>query len=153
MKLSIYICIVPTGATEANLWEKVQRTPHLWHFAVHSIPELPEKLVQGHQGKYFGYFYAASADPSKITAEVRAVYARAYATDSALTAGFQLVPTFPLDAAANKEAASQAPAVSRWSGRSARRCIGQHRTPPVRCGFALECSVGVLLHRAALGMP
>lgn len=91
-------------------WEQVLRNPYLWHFAFHSIPELPERLVQGHQGEYFDYFYnAISADPSKITAEDRAIYAQAYATDDALTAGFNLYRSFPQDAAANKEASNQAP--------------------------------------------
>jgi pimeloyl-ACP methyl ester carboxylesterase len=95
-------------------WEQVLRNPYLWHFAFHSIPELPEKLVQGHQGEYFDYFYdAISADPSKITAEARAVYAQAYATNSALTAGFNWYRTVPQDAAANKEANSQAPMATR----------------------------------------
>ncbi len=59
-------------------WEQVLRNPYLWHFAFHSIPELPERLVQGHQGEYFDYFYdAISADPSKITGEARALYAQA----------------------------------------------------------------------------
>jgi len=62
-------------------WEQVLRNPYLWHFAFHSIPDLPERLVQGHQSEYFEYFYGAiSADPSKITPEARAVYAQAYAT-------------------------------------------------------------------------
>jgi pimeloyl-ACP methyl ester carboxylesterase len=90
-------------------WEQVLRNPYLWHFAFHSIPDLPERLVQGHQSEYFEYFYGAiSADPSKITPEARAVYAQAYATGSALTAGFNWYRTFPHDAAANKEANSQA---------------------------------------------
>ena len=38
-------------------WEQVIRNPYLWHFAFHSIPALPERLVQGHQAEYFGYFY------------------------------------------------------------------------------------------------
>ena len=89
--------------------EQVLRNPYLWHFAFHSIPELPERLVQGHQGEYFDYFYdAISADPSKITGEARALYAQAYATDSALTAGFNWYRTFPQDAEANKDAKSQA---------------------------------------------
>ena len=95
-------------------WQQVLRNPHLWHFAFHSIPELPEELVQGHQGEYFDYFYGAiSADPSKITAEVRALYAQAYSTDSALTAGFNWYRTFPVDAEANKEATNQAAVATR----------------------------------------
>jgi pimeloyl-ACP methyl ester carboxylesterase len=95
-------------------WEQVLRNPYLWHFAFHSLPELPERLVQGHQSEYFDYFYdAISADPSKITADARAVYAEAYATDSALTAGFNWDRTFPHDAAANKEPGNQLPVETR----------------------------------------
>jgi len=95
-------------------WEQVLANPYIWHFAFHLIPELPERLVQGHQAEYFDYFYdAISADPSKITAEARAVYAQAYATGGALTAGFNWYRTFPQDAAANKEANSQATMTTR----------------------------------------
>ena len=62
-------------------WEQVLRNPYLWHFAFHSIPELPELLVQGHQSEY----------------------AKAYATDSALPAGLNWYRTFPQDAATNRE--------------------------------------------------
>ena len=90
-------------------WEQVLHNPYLWHFAFHSIPKLPERLVQGRQGEYFDYFYdAISADPTKITGEARAAYAQAYATDSALTAGFNWYRTFPQDAEANQEASSHA---------------------------------------------
>jgi pimeloyl-ACP methyl ester carboxylesterase len=95
-------------------WEQVLTNPYLWHFAFHSIPRLPETLVQGHQGQYFAYFYdAISADPSKITTEARAVYAQAYATDNALTAGFNWYRTFTHDAAANNEADNKAPTETR----------------------------------------
>ena len=28
-------------------WEEFVREPYLWHFALHSIADLPERLVQG----------------------------------------------------------------------------------------------------------
>jgi len=90
-------------------WEQVLNNPYLWHFAFHSIPTLPERLVQGRQGEYFDYFYdAISADPTKVTGDARAAYAQAYTTDSALTTGFNWYRTFPQDAEANREAGSQA---------------------------------------------
>lgn len=107
LKLAVIMDVVIPGI---DPWEQVLRNPNLWHFAFHSIPDLPERLVQGHQREYFDYFYdAISAEPSKITAEARAVYAQAYATDSALAAGFNWYRAFPRDAAANKEAESRAP--------------------------------------------
>jgi pimeloyl-ACP methyl ester carboxylesterase len=64
--------------------------------------------VQGRQREYFDYFYdVLSADPDKITAQARADYVQAYATDSALTAGFNWYRTFAKDAVENREAAGR----------------------------------------------
>jgi pimeloyl-ACP methyl ester carboxylesterase len=90
-------------------WEEFLRQPFLWHFALHSVPDLPERLVQGRQREYFDYFYAAlSADAAKITEEARRAYAAAYASDSALTAGFSWFRAFSRDAAANLRASEGA---------------------------------------------
>jgi pimeloyl-ACP methyl ester carboxylesterase len=94
-------------------WEEVLRNPYLWHFAMHMIPALPERLVQGHQEEYFGYFYdMLSHDKRRISAEARAAYAKAYATDSALTAGFNWYRTLYQDAADNRQAAAGSPATT-----------------------------------------
>jgi pimeloyl-ACP methyl ester carboxylesterase len=83
-------------------WDEVIRNPYIWHFALHAIPALPELLVQGHQAPYFDYFFDALAvDPSRITPEARAAYAQAYASDAALTAGFDFYRAFPQDAQHN----------------------------------------------------
>jgi pimeloyl-ACP methyl ester carboxylesterase len=92
-------------------WEEVLRNPYLWHFAMHMIPALPERLVQGRQEDYFGYFYdVLSHDERRIGAEARAAYAKAYASDSALTAGFNWYRTLYQDAADNRQAAAGPPA-------------------------------------------
>jgi pimeloyl-ACP methyl ester carboxylesterase len=89
-------------------WEEVLRNPYIWHFALHAVPELPERLVQGRQADYFEFFYnAISADPSKITAEARAAYVQAYSSDEALTAGFNWYRAFAEDARHNKQLREQ----------------------------------------------
>ena len=86
-------------------WEQVLRNPYIWHFAFHSIPALPERLVQGRQREYFDFFYDVLApDPSKISPQARVGYAQAYSTDAALTAGFSWYRTFAQDAEVNKQA-------------------------------------------------
>jgi pimeloyl-ACP methyl ester carboxylesterase len=106
LKQAVIMDVVIPGV---DPWDQVLHNPYLWHFAFHSIPKLPERLVQGRQGEYFDYFYdAISADPTQITGEARAAYAQAYATDSALTAGFNWYRTFPQDAEANQGASSHA---------------------------------------------
>jgi hypothetical protein len=42
-------------------WDAVERNPHIWHFAFHAVPELPEKLVAGNERAYFDFFYDAIA--------------------------------------------------------------------------------------------
>jgi pimeloyl-ACP methyl ester carboxylesterase len=93
-------------------WEEFVRSPFLFHFALHAVPDLPERLVQGRQADYFGYFYdALSADPSKITADARHAHEAAYASDSALTASFSWYRAFPRDVE-DSQRASAGPPVS-----------------------------------------
>jgi pimeloyl-ACP methyl ester carboxylesterase len=93
-------------------WEEVIRNPYLWHFALHATPALPELLVQGHQSRYLDYFFDSLAvDPARIGPEARAAYADAYASDAALTAGFDLYRAFAQDARDNA-AGADAPTVT-----------------------------------------
>src|ERR1022692_3352085 len=93
-------------------WEEFVREPYLWHFALHSVADLPERLVQGRQEEYFDYFYTVlSADPAKITSEARRAYVAAYATGSALTAGFNWYRAFHHDVSDNRRA-SEGPHVT-----------------------------------------
>ncbi|HYN73534.1 MAG TPA: hypothetical protein VES60_13620 [Nakamurella sp.] len=47
------------------------RNPYIWHFAMHSIPALPERLVRGREREYFDYFYGVlSPDPSRMAVSV-----------------------------------------------------------------------------------
>lgn len=46
-------------------WDAVKRNPYIWHFAFHSIPELPEKLIAGNEISYFSYFYDVMAGKDK----------------------------------------------------------------------------------------
>ena len=83
-------------------WEDVIRNPHIWHFAFHAIPELPEMLVQGRQAAYFDYFFDSIAAHSEaIAAESRDAYAAAYASGAALAAGFEWYRAFAKDARDN----------------------------------------------------
>ena len=84
-------------------WDEVLRNPYIWHFGFHAVPGLPERLVQGRQADYFGYFYEVlSPDPEKITKQARAAYEAAYASDSALSAGFSWYRSFRQDAIDNR---------------------------------------------------
>ena len=86
-------------------WDEVLHNPHLWHFAFHAIPALPELLVQGHQGAYLDYFFNALAtDASRITPDARATYAQAYGSDAQLAAGFDFYRALAEDARDNSAA-------------------------------------------------
>jgi pimeloyl-ACP methyl ester carboxylesterase len=91
-------------------WDDFTRAPFLWHFALHSVPELPEQLVTGQQETYFGYFYdLLSAAPGAPSSATRREQAAAYAAPTALTAGFDWYRAFDGDVADNQAAACGSP--------------------------------------------
>ena len=56
---------------------------------------------------YFDFFYdTLSANPAKIALEAREAYVKAYASDSALTAGFNWYRIFAKDADMNRQASN-----------------------------------------------
>lgn len=69
-------------------WQEVVRNPHLWHFAFHAVPQLPETLVFGHIADYFDFFYDALAGPRGVSADERARFVAAYSQPTALQTGF-----------------------------------------------------------------
>jgi pimeloyl-ACP methyl ester carboxylesterase len=81
----------------------VIRNPAVWHFGFHSVPDLPELLVHGQQGRYFDFFFdAISADPDAIDPGTRAVYTQGYSRLESLRTGFDWYRTFQKDAADNR---------------------------------------------------
>ena len=86
----------------AEPWSKVLANPQIWHFAFHSLPQLPETLVAGHQRVYFDFFFdALSGDPKAMRPELRDALAAAYQRPEALTAGFNWYRTMAADAKLN----------------------------------------------------
>jgi pimeloyl-ACP methyl ester carboxylesterase len=88
-------------------WDEFLRQPFLWHFAFHTVPDLPEHLVQGRQDEYFRYFYEVlAARPEAISDAARRDYAAAYASDGALAASFAWYRAFARDAEENRQLAA-----------------------------------------------
>ena len=53
------VVIMDTVIPGVDPWDDVLRNPYVWHFAMHSIPALPEHLVRGREREYFDYFFDA----------------------------------------------------------------------------------------------
>jgi pimeloyl-ACP methyl ester carboxylesterase len=100
--------IMDTAVPGVPPWEQVLANPYIWHFAFHAIPDLPERLVQGHQRAYFDYFFdVLSPNRSSMSAESRDAYAAAYASDESLRAGFDWYCRLPADARDNAAASGE----------------------------------------------
>jgi pimeloyl-ACP methyl ester carboxylesterase len=79
-------------------WSEVIRNRYLWHFAFHSIADLPEMLVSGHTREYFDYFYdILSATRDGVPVHAREAYVRAYSRPEALRTGFGWYRSFERD--------------------------------------------------------
>jgi pimeloyl-ACP methyl ester carboxylesterase len=79
-------------------WWDIVRNRYIWHFAFHSVPELPETLVSAHLRQYFDYFYdTLSATRDGVRASAREAYVRAYSRPEALRTGFGWYRAFEHD--------------------------------------------------------
>jgi pimeloyl-ACP methyl ester carboxylesterase len=84
-------------------WDKILSHPRIWHFAFHSIPELPEILVAGHQGAYFDWFADAFVGNKRaLDVMHRATFAHAYERRESLKAGFDWYRAMHADAKRNR---------------------------------------------------
>ena len=85
-------------------WSQVVRNPHIFHFAFHAVPELPELLVSGHEARYFDYFFdALSRHRDGVGRDARRAYAAAYARADALSTGFDWYRAFAQDEKDNQQ--------------------------------------------------
>lgn len=83
-------------------WDALLADPRIWHFAFHSLPDLPETLVMGRQREYFDFFHDALAgNRSALTARHRAAFAQAYEQAQSLKAGFDWYRAMQADARRN----------------------------------------------------
>lgn len=78
-------------------WQKLIRTPAMWHVGLHAVPALPEALVSAHRLSYFNYFFDRLAGPTGVDPRARARYAAAYARPVALRTGFEWFRAFARD--------------------------------------------------------
>ena len=96
------VAILDTVIPGIDPWNAVIANPYVWHFAFHSIPELPETVVAGNQRAYFDFFFdVLSPDPTLISDQARQEAVEAYATRAALTAGFSWYRHLSADAEVN----------------------------------------------------
>lgn len=94
--------IMNTAIPGVAPWDEVVRNPHVWHFAFHAVPGLPETLVAGREAEYFAFFqHALSASAEGTQARARR-HAGAYARPAALHAGFEWYRAFEQDARDNR---------------------------------------------------
>ncbi len=83
-------------------WSAVVANPRLWHFAFHSVPELPEKLVGPQVEAYFSYFYDAFSGPAGVSDKLRHQFVKAYGRLTALHTGFEWHRALEHDAVENR---------------------------------------------------
>lgn len=99
---AVRIVIADVAVPGIEPWSKVVTNPYIWHFAFHSIPQLPETLVVGHEAEYFGFFLDyGTKSPENISADLRAQLVDAYRDPRSLKAGFDEYRAFTKDVEAN----------------------------------------------------
>ena len=96
------VAICNTVIPGVSPWDQVYGNPQVFHFHFHSVPDLPERLVEGRERVYFDWFLDLLSDnPRRISDDYRNEFAAAYRTREALTAGFDWYRSLPSDAERN----------------------------------------------------
>jgi pimeloyl-ACP methyl ester carboxylesterase len=88
-----------------KVFEEIEHSPRVWHFAFHNVPNLPESLVAGRERIYLteGFYRALSYNPAAFSEADVDEYVRSYAAPGGMRAGFEYFRAFSEDAKQNKE--------------------------------------------------
>jgi pimeloyl-ACP methyl ester carboxylesterase len=80
-------------------WEQVKIDPVLWHFGFHQTPNVPERLIAGHEATYFRevFFNRLAHNPKAISDADLAHYVHSYASPDKLRAGLEVYRAYPLN--------------------------------------------------------
>lgn len=94
---------LPTALPTAP--ERAWRT---WHFAFHSLPDLPEMLISGREHQYLDWFLRRkTANPETFSNEDITEYLRVFTKDGGLRAGLAYYREAALSAKQNRELAAR----------------------------------------------
>ena len=94
--------VIGTVIPGIDPWHEVLTDEHVWHFALHQIPRLPETLVAGRERPYFDFFLDfLNARPQSISESMRKEFVAAYSSPQALKTGFDWYRAMPNDAKHN----------------------------------------------------
>ncbi len=78
-----------------------------WHHQFHLTPELPEILISGREGEYYGWFYRSfGARPDAVDEEAVAEFLRTYATPEGIRSGLAYYRALPQDIEDNQALAA-----------------------------------------------
>jgi pimeloyl-ACP methyl ester carboxylesterase len=88
-----------------KVFEELERSPMVWHFAFHKVRDLPEALVAGRERIYLteGFYRALSYNPAAFTEADVDEYVRCYSAPGGMRGGFEYFRAFAEDARQNKE--------------------------------------------------
>jgi pimeloyl-ACP methyl ester carboxylesterase len=70
-----------------------------WHNAFHSVPDIPEMLIAGHEREHLCVFWSRTGPGSALSSEAVDEYARTYLTPGALRVGLAYYRTAAADTA------------------------------------------------------
>lgn len=88
-----------------KVFEELERSPMVWHFAFHKVRDLPEALVAGRERIYLteGFYRALSYNPAAFTEADVDEFVRCYSAPGGMRGGFEYFRAFAEDSRQNKE--------------------------------------------------
>ncbi|MFA6086724.1 alpha/beta fold hydrolase [Mucilaginibacter sp.] len=91
----------PLPGTQA--FDSIRSHPRVWHFAFHTVPDLPELLISGRERQYLQSFFGYRIfNTAAISEQDIDVFTSAYSAPGAIRAGLEVYRAFDQDVLDNK---------------------------------------------------
>jgi pimeloyl-ACP methyl ester carboxylesterase len=103
-----HLVVIDAPLPGTNAFDMIRTDPRVWHFAFHTVRDVPEALISGRERQYLQTFFNHRIfNTAAITPEDMEVFIAAYSAPGAIRAGMEVYRAFDQDILDNRKSLEQ----------------------------------------------
>jgi pimeloyl-ACP methyl ester carboxylesterase len=103
-----HLVVIDAPLPGTKAFDQIRSDPRVWHFAFHTVRDLPELLIAGRERQYLqSFFNYRIFNTGAISLEDLEIFTRAYSAPGAIRAGLDVYRAFDQDILDNRESLRQ----------------------------------------------